>query len=483
MSQKLWPFEFALCFHVQFRASRYIMHLNWHPSVKLWPFEYLESFSIYYAPELTSEAKVVAVWICLAHWCLISSEKLWPYEFADSFWCSISRVSVYYWPGLDIRVKSCGRLNLPLASMFNFGHLNILFAWNGHPTKRFLPFDFLERFRCSISSVSIYYWSESDIRVKSCGWLNLPCALMFNFKYVDILCAWIRHLCENLGPYEFPESFRCSISRVSIYYWPGSDIQVKVVAVWIFLLLPCLISSISIYHAPESDIRVKSYGPLNLPCASMFNFGHLDILCAWIGHPTESFWLFDFHESFRCSISKVSIYYWPASDIRVKSNGRFNLPCASMLNFGHLDILFAWIGHPTKRFWLFDFHASFRCSISSVSTCYWSELDIRVKSCGYLNLPCALMFNFKHVDILCAWIRHLSNKLWPYELAESFRCSISRVSIYYWPGSDIRVKSCGHLNFSLASMFNFEHLDISCAWIGLPSQKLWPFELALFFHV
>ena len=78
-----------------------------------------------------------------------------------------------------------------------------------------MAFEFLERFRCYISSVSIYYASESDIWVKSCGRLNLPCSLMFNFKHVDILCAWIKHLSEKLWPYEFAESFRCSISRLS----------------------------------------------------------------------------------------------------------------------------------------------------------------------------------------------------------------------------------------------------------------------------
>ena len=200
-------------------------------------------------------------------------------------------------------------------------------------------------------------------------------------------------------------------------------------------------------------------------------------------HPSVKLWPFEFLESFRCSNSSVSIYYWPESDIRVKSYGCLNLACASMFNFGHLDILCAWIVHPSKKLWPFDFLESFCCSISSVSIYYWPESDIRIKSCGRLNLPCALMLNFKHVDILCAWIRHLSEKLWPYEFSESFYCLISRVLIYYWHGSDIRVKSCGRLNLPHASMFNFENLDILCPWIGHPSEKLWPFEFALCFRV
>jgi len=181
-----------------------------------------------------------------------------------------------------------------------------------------------------------------------------------------------------------------------------------------------------------------------------------------------------------------------------------------MFNFERLDILCAWIGHPTEKLLLFDFLASFHCSILSVSIYYLPESDIRVKSCGRLNFPCALMFNFERLDILWTWIKHSSEKLWPYEFAESFHCSISSVSIYYWPKSDIRAKSYGRLNLPCASMFlfrasryimllnptfdwkvitiwlsrelslfNFERLDILLAGIGHPSQKLWPFEFAL----
>ena len=253
-------------------------------------------------------------------------------------------------------------------------------------------------------------------------------------------------------------------------------------AVWICLVLPCLISSFSIYYAPElaSEFKVMTiwiYRELLL-----FNYEHLDILCVWIGHPSKKLWPFEFLNIFCCSILSVSIYYLPLSDIRVKSYGPLNLPSASMLNFEHLDILFALIGDPSKKLWPFEFLKRFRCSISSVSIFYLPVSNIRVKSCGRLNLSCTLIFNFNHVDILCAWIRHLSEKFWPYEFAKSFHCSISTVSIYYWPGSDIQVKSCGRLNLPLASMFNFEHLDILCPWSGDASEKLWPFEFALCFH-
>jgi len=81
----------------------------------------------------TSESKVVALWICLALWCLISS------------------ISIYYAPESNIRVKS-------------YDH-----------------FEFYESFYCIISSVSIYIWPESDIQVKIFGRSDFPCASMFNF--------------------------------------------------------------------------------------------------------------------------------------------------------------------------------------------------------------------------------------------------------------------------------------------------------------
>ena len=110
------------------------------------------------------------------------------------------------------------------------------------------------------------------------------------------------------------------------------------------------------------------------------------------------------------------------------------------------------------------------------------------------------MLNFKRLDMLYAWIGPPSEKLWPFEYLESFRCSISSVSICDAPESDLRVKSNDHLTFSRASvwqfrgclyvmrlnrtselkimtiwisqelpLFNFERLDILCAWIGPPS--------------
>jgi len=133
-------------------------------------------------------------------------------------------------------------------------------------------------------------------------------------------------------------------------------------------------------------------------------------------------------------------------------------------------------------------------------TTVWKVMTISISR----ELP---LFNFERLNILCAWIDLPCDKLWPFEYIDSFRCSISSFWIYYAPESYFRLKCYDHLNFSRASvvqfrpsrytirqnrtsvwqvmtiwisrelpLFNFERLDILCALIGLPCDKLWPFE-------
>jgi len=249
----------------------------------------------------------------------------------------------------------------------------------------------------------------------------------------------------------------------------------------------------------------------------LLNFEGLDILFAWIGPLSEKLWPFEFLECFRCSISRVSIYYAPESDLRAKRLDHLNLSRAfvvqfrasryimrlnrtseikvmaiwisrelPLFNFGRLDILCSWIGPPSEKLWPFEFLESFHCSTSSVWLYYVPESDLRVKSYEHLNFSRASIvqfqasryimclnqtsewkvmniwisrelpsFNFERLDILCAWIGPPSEKLWPFEFLESFHCSISRVWIYYAPESDLRVKRYDHLNFSRASSVQF----------------------------
>ena len=199
----------------------------------------------------------------------------------------------------------------------------------------------------------------------------------------------------------------------------------------------------------------------------LFNFQRLDILCLQIGQPFVKIGPFEYLERFRCSISSVTIYNAPESDICVKSYDHLNFSRVSVVQFR------------TSRY------------IMSLNRTYvWKVMTIWISR----EIP---LFNFKHHDILWPRIRHPSENLWTFEFLERFRCSISNDSIYYVPELDIHVKSYDHLNFSRISvvpfqaswyivapnqasvwkimtiwisrelpLYNFERLDMWCDWIG-----------------
>ena len=208
----------------------------------------------------------------------------------------------------------------------------------------------------------------------------------------------------------------------------------------------------------------------------MFNFECLNKLCAWIGHPSEKLWPFEFLQNFHFSISNVSIFHGPQSYTHVKSYGRLNSTRASVFNLEGLDKLSAWIGHPSEMLWPFEFLLNFRFSISSVLIHHGRQSYTHVKRYGRLNSTKVFVFKFERVDKLCAWIGHLSEKLRPFEFLENFHFLISSAFIYHGPQLYIHFKSYGCLNWIRAFVFNFERLDILCAWIGHPCEMLWPYE-------
>ena len=260
---------------------------------------------------------------------------------------------------------------------------------------------------------------------------------LFNFERLDKLWAWIRRSSEKLGPFEFLKSFRCSISSVSIYYAPESELRVKSYDHFEFReSFRCSISSVSIYFAPESELRVKSYYHLNFSRTSVVQF-------------RASLYVMRLN---RTSVLKV-MCIWISRELR-------------LFNFKRLDILCAWIWPSREKLWPFFISR---------------EL---------------LLCNFERLDIFCAWIWSPCEKLLPFEFLENFCCSISSISICDAPESDLCVKSNVHLNFSRASvdqfqatryimrlnltsvwkvmtiwifrelpLINFERLDILCAWI------------------
>jgi len=158
---------------------------------------------------------------------------------------------------------------------------------------------------------------------------------------------------------------------------------------------------------------------------------------------SEKLWPFEFLECFCCSISSVSIYYAPESDVRLKSYDHLNFTRASVAQFQA---------------------SRYNMRLNRISE--WKVMTIWISQ----ELP---LFNFESLDMLCAWIGPPSQKLWPFEFHESFRCSISRVPIYYAPESDLRVKGYDHMNFLRASVVRFQgsryimRLNRTSEWKGM----------------
>ena len=141
------------------------------------------------------------------------------------------------------------------------------------------------------------------------------------------------------------------------------------------------------------------------------NFERLDMWFAWIGHPFEKLWPFEFLKSFH------------------------------LLNFVRLDILCAWIEPPSEKLWPFEFLESFRCSISSVSIYYVPESDLRVESNNHLSLSRASVVQFQASRYIM-------------RLNESSDCKVMTA----WISLELL-------------LVNSKRLDILCAWIGPPCGK------------
>jgi len=229
---------------------------------------------------------------------------------------------------------------------------------------------------------------------------------LFNFTRLDILCAWIWPSCQKLWPFEFLENIRCSISSVSTYYAPESDLRVK------------SYDHLNFLRASVVQFRASRYiMGLNLTSMSevmkiwisrefpLFNFERLDILWAWIWPPCQKLWSFEFLESFHCSISSVSIDYAPESDIRIKSYDHLNIWRASVAQFRasryirRLNLTFV---SKVMTIWnfrelpFFQFRAS-RYIMRLNRTSEWKVMGIWISR----ELP---LFTFERLDILWAWI-------------------------------------------------------------------------------
>jgi len=171
--------------------------------------------------------------------------------------------------------------------LFNFEHLYILCARIGPPGEMLWPFDFLDSIRYSISSVPIIMRLNrtSELKIMTI-WISRE-LLLFNFERLDILSTWIRPPSEMLLPFEFLESFRSSISSVSIYYAPESDLRLKS-----YEHLNLSTASIIQFRASRYIMRLNRTSEWNVMTIwisrelPLLNFGRLDILSAWIGPPS-----------------------------------------------------------------------------------------------------------------------------------------------------------------------------------------------------
>jgi len=229
---------------------------------------------------------------------------LWPFEFVERFRCSISNFSIYYVPESVFCVKSYDHSNFSRASVVQF---------------------LVSRYIISPNQSSV--WKVWTIRISG----QLP---LFNFERLDILCPRIGHLCEKLWPFKFLESIRCSISSVSIYYVPESDIRVIC-----YDHSNLSRASVVQFRASRWVMSLNRTSLLKVMtiwiCRRLLflNFERLDILCPRIGFLCEKLWPLKFLESFRCSISSVSIYYFTESNTRVKCYDHSNWSRASVVQF------------------------------------------------------------------------------------------------------------------------------------------------------
>jgi len=135
----------------------------------------------------------------------------------------------------------------------------------------------------------IYYAPKSDIWVKCFDYINFSRASIIQFQ-----AYW----------------YIVGLNRT----FESKDMVVSICLVLSFLIL-----SISIYYAFESNIRMKSYDHLNFSRAFVVQFRPSQYIVD-LNRTSESkdmaVWI---RLLLWCFILRISIYYAPESDIRVKS--------------------------------------------------------------------------------------------------------------------------------------------------------------------
>ena len=177
-----------------------------------------------------------------------------------------------------MRVKSYCGFHLLRASVFNFEHHDILRDLIRHWRKKLLSLEFATKFRfqlraswystghnrtseskvivvwvCSkllfsISRVSIYYNTQSDIRVKSYCCLNFLRASIFNYECLNILQDSIERPSHKILSLEFAQSYWFQFRASRYIRRLNRTCELKVIVVFICYELPFSILSITIYY-------------------------------------------------------------------------------------------------------------------------------------------------------------------------------------------------------------------------------------------
>ena len=149
-----------------------------------------------------------------------------------------------------------------------------------------------------ISSVSIYYGTQPDIRVRTQHRWNFLESSVFNFERLDILWDLIGHPRNNLLLFEFSWIF-CFLFRAARYITGlNRPFEQIVIAVCICSNLLFLIFSVSIYYVTQQHIPVKRYCRLNFHGSCVFNSERIDILRDSIGHSSKKLLPFEFARIF-----------------------------------------------------------------------------------------------------------------------------------------------------------------------------------------
>jgi len=112
------------------------------------------------------------------------------------------------------------------------------------------------------------------------------------------------------------------------------------------------------------------------------------------------------------------------------------------------------------------------CSISTVSTYYAHELDIRVKSYYHSNFSRAYVVQFRVSQYIKGLTHTPESKVRGVWICRELTSSILSVSIFYATGSEIRGKRSNHLKFSRASVVRFPACQYIMGLTHTPEPKV-----------